>query len=132
MARNFENELGDVVEKMEYSKRTLLDTANVIHMTDATNERSLIADRIQAQNLEAAQQRMRFVQDWLSAVDCEEIHDGLRQRRDAYPDTATWIYRNEVFELWMNKKSGDSPVFWLSGILGAGTRRLRSFSIRHS
>ena len=121
MARTFENEFGDVVAKLEHSKRILLDTANVIHMTDT---RSLIAHRIQAQNLEAAQQRIRFVHDWLSAVDCGEVHNGLRQRRDTYPDTATWIYRNEIFQLWMNKKPGDSPVFWLSGILGAGTRRL--------
>ena len=124
MARTFENEFGDVVAKLEHSKRILLDTANVIHMTDASDQRSLIADCIQAQNLEAAQQRTRFVHDWLSAVDCDEVHDGLRQRRDAYPDTATWIYHNEIFQLWMNKKPADSPVFWLSGILGAGTRRL--------
>ena len=124
MARTFEDEFGEVVAKLENSKKILLETANVIHMTDARNERFLIAGRIQAQNFEAAQQRMRFVQDWLSAVDCGEIHDSLKQRRDTYPDTATWIHRNEIFQLWMNKKSGDSPVFWLSGILGAGTRRL--------
>ena len=124
MARTFENEFGDVVAKLDHSKRTLLDTANVIHMTDASDQRSLIVDCIQAQNLEAAQQRIRFVQDWLSAVDCDEVHDGLRQRRDAYPDTATWIYRNETFRSWITKKPDQSPVFWLSGILGAGTRRL--------
>ena len=124
MARTFENEFGEVVAKLENSKNILLDTANVIHMTDTSKTRSLIEARVQAENLEAAQQRMRFVQDWLSAVDCGEIHDSLRQRRDAYPDTATWIHRNTIFQLWMNKKSGDSPVFWLSGILGAGTRRL--------
>ena len=124
MARTFENEFGEVVAKLENSKKILLDTANVIHMIDTSKQRSLIADRMQAETLEAAQQRIRFVYDWLSAVDCNEVHDGLRQRRDEYFDTATWIYRNEIFQSWMNKKSGDSPIFWLSGILGAGTRRL--------
>ena len=124
MARTFENEFGEVVANLEHSKKILLDSANVIHMTDARHERSLIAKRMQAHNLEVAQQRIRFVYDWLSAVDCDEVHDGLKQRRDAYPDTATWIYHNEVFQSWMNKKSDDRPVFWLSGILGAGTRRL--------
>ena len=124
MARTFENEFGEVVAKLENSRKILLDSAHVIHMTDASKQRSLIADRMQAQNLEAAQQRIRFVHDWLLAVDCEEVHDGLRQRRDAYPDTATWIYCNGIFKSWMNGKPGDSPVFWLSGILGAGTRRV--------
>lgn len=118
-SRTLDDLFGDVVANLSRSKELLLEAANIAHYSAANDDRMMLLKRIEIEEQIESQRRKIFVQEWLSAVSCEDIHDELRELRGKFPGTTEWIHENDLLRRWLKEPLGDQ-LFWLSGIPGAG------------
>lgn len=61
-------------------------------------------------------------QNWLSAVNIKEIHEGFSSIRREYPTTGQWILKHDSIKLWLDPDSSTVTSVWISGIPGAGEK----------
>lgn len=112
---------GDVIKKLERSKELLLHTANIAHYHEAQESRLLFAQKFEAQQEQTRKDRMLTVIDWLSPTSYEVDHEELKQKRREFPDTASWIFRQDSLRHWLQSDGSSNTMFWICGIPGAGS-----------
>lgn len=112
---------GDVIKKLERSKELLLDSASIAHYQEAQESRLLFAQEFETQLERTRQDRMLTVIDWLSPTSCEVDHEELQQKRKEFPDTTSWIFRQDSLRRWLQSDGVSSTMFWICGIPGAGS-----------
>ncbi|KAL9614732.1 MAG: hypothetical protein Q9167_000801 [Letrouitia subvulpina] len=122
-SRTLDDLFGDVIANLSRSKQLLFEAANVAHYSAANDDRMILLRRIETENQIEDQRRKIFVQEWLSAISCEDIHNELRELRGKFPGTTEWVHENELLRRWLKEPLGDQ-LFWLSGIPGAGESSL--------
>ena len=127
--RSLDDLFGDVVANLNRSRQLLLDAASVAHYTAANDARLRLSKQIETDKEVETQRRRQAVHDWLSAVNCENFQNDLRDIREEFIGTTDWIHNNQLFRRWMTGSTGEDRLFWLSGIPGAG-KFLVSFSER--
>ncbi len=99
----------------------LMDSASVAHFEDAQQARRFWVTDYEERRERDQKARMCAVVEWLSA-DKSHIaqQEALRKIRLELPQCGTWIYKLSPFKDWLREDKGKSPVFWLTGIPGAG------------
>lgn len=118
----FSDLFGDVVKKLERSKELLLHSANIAHYQEAQESRLLFAREFEAQQEQKRQDRLLAVMNWLSPpTSCGVEHEELQRRRSDFPDTTRWIFTQKSMRHWLQPDGRSNPMFWICGILGAGT-----------
>ena len=90
------------------------------HYAAINQDRIVLSRRAKAESDAEYQRQKQAIQDWLSTVSCEDIHNDLRELRKRFPGTTEWIYQSDPLRRWMSGQSDKAQLFWLSGIPGAG------------
>jgi hypothetical protein len=112
----FSDLFGDVLKNLERSRDLLLQSANIAHFQEAQEFKNRV-------NREKQEQRLAVI-EWLSADlvkrASSEEHMEFQQRRDEFPLTTQWLFNMSAMKSWMRKSDASNPIFWLSGIPGAG------------
>ncbi len=86
--------------------------------------------RLQSQASFAALEREQNVAktlqvvSWLSAADAALDQEEFASKRQYTPDSGRWILQQPKIKDWFDPTNSSVPIFWLSGIPGAGTRLL--------
>lgn len=62
------------------------------------------------------------VVNWLSAADAALDQEEFANKRQYTPDSGRWILKEPKIKDWFDPADSSVPIFWLSGIPGAGTR----------
>lgn len=62
------------------------------------------------------------VVNWLSATDAALDQEDFAGKRQYTHDSGRWILEEPKIKDWFDPADSSVPIFWLSGIPGAGTR----------
>lgn len=116
---------GDVLKNLERSRDLLFQSANVAHFQEAQEARILFSKEFRDRLEREKQEKRLALIDWLSPSDnpnysVHDQHVELQGRRRQFPLTTQWLFNMGVMRGWMRKSDVSSPIFWLSGIPGAG------------
>ena len=82
--------------------------------------------RLQSQTSFAALEREQnlaktlAVVNWLSAADVALDHEDFAGKRQYTPESGSWVLGMPEVKDWLDPANFSVPIFWLSGILGAG------------
>lgn len=82
--------------------------------------------RLQSQAYFAAQEREQNlvktldVVKWLSAADAALDQEDFAAKRQYTPNSGRWILEEPKVKDWFDPADSSLPIFWLSGIPGAG------------
>jgi len=120
----FANLFGDVLKNLERSRDLLLQSASIAHFQEAQEARIQFTQEFKTRVKREKQEQRLAVIEWLSAdqakrASCEE-HTELQRRRAEFPFTTQWLFNMGAMKGWLRKSDASSPIFWLSGIPGAG------------
>ena len=98
-----------------------MERVSVAHFQDSQEARLRFTEELRAQRERERQDRLLTVVDWLSAEKSSKIQQKeLNEKRANFPTTTRWIFAHSAFRDWLSKSGSMNPVFWLSGIPGAG------------
>lgn len=124
----FADMFGDVIKKLERSRELLLHSANIAHYQEAQAHykevqsfRLLFAQEFEAQLERTRNDRKLMVMNWLSSTSCDVDHEELQRKRNEFPDTARWIFKEDSMCRWLQPDGISNPMFWICGIPGAGS-----------
>jgi hypothetical protein len=118
----FASMFGDVLTNLERSKGVLMQTVSLAHFQESQEARLRFTEEFNAQKERERHYRLLAVVDWLSADKSSEIQQmDLDEKRASYPTTARWIFTNPLMRQWLERTDPTKPIFWLSGIPGAGS-----------
>ena len=62
------------------------------------------------------------VVNWLSAADVALDHEDFAGKRQYTPDSGSWVLDLPKVKDWFDPANPSVPIFWLSGIPGAGKK----------
>ncbi|KAI9819644.1 MAG: hypothetical protein M1827_007094 [Pycnora praestabilis] len=110
----------DIMKKMDRSKELLLQTTTVTHFQNAQEHRVLFTRQFEIQAEKERNDRRVVVRDWLAATTCDLVHEELQHTRREFPQTSRWVFQDRSMRAWLGMDTSASPLFWLSGIPGAG------------
>lgn len=120
----------DVLENLERSKGLLYRSADIASFREAQDSRTLFKQQFDAQEMLEMNDRRSTALEWLSHESCDRSHEELQETRKRFPNTARWVFHEEVLKGWLGGQVRDQP-FWISGIPGAGDKILE-FAARGS
>lgn len=66
------------------------------------------------------------VVNWLSAADAALDQEDFSAKRQYTADSGRWILEEPRVKEWFDPAGSSVPIFWLSGIPGAGNKTLSS------
>lgn len=120
----FGDMFGDVIKKLERSKELLLQSASIAHFQAAQESRLLFTQQFKAQTEQRQHDRKLAVIKWLSPVSCSVDHEELQRKRQEFPTTTQWFFKEDSLRHWLQQSGGSDPTFWILGIPGAGKASL--------
>ena len=112
---------GGVIKNLERSKELLLQSANVAHFQDAQESRLIFSREFEAQLERTKNDRILTVINWLAPISCDIDHEELQRKRDEFPNTTRWIFKEPLMSRWLQSHGTFDAMFWIYGIPGAGT-----------
>jgi len=120
----FPDLFGDVLKNLERSRNLLMQSASIAHFEEAQEARIHFTKEFEGQAKRYKQEQRVSVVEWLSADQTKhaniDAHTELQRVRAANPLTTQWLFNTSAMRSWMRKSDVPRPVFWLSGIPGAG------------
>jgi len=101
--------------------RELIESAANLEQIQESREARLKSEASFAA-LEKEQRRVQTlaVVNWLSAADASLDQQAYAETRLIIPTSGHWILQQEKIKAWLDPTDNLVPIFWLSGIPGAG------------
>jgi len=95
-------------------------TANLEQIQESRDARLKLQASFSALEREQGRVQTLAVVNWLSAAESSLDQETFAETRLLIPTTGRWILEEEKIKAWLDPKDSSVPVFWLSGIPGAG------------
>jgi hypothetical protein len=83
-------------------------------------QRRLLNLRDQQAETVEARHRWSNIKQWLAGTDGMQDHEDIRKVRHETPKCGTWLLKHPKYVAWRSDDVPQTPILWLSGILGAG------------
>lgn len=95
-------------------------TANLERFQESRDARLKSQASFAALEREQGRLQTLAVMNWLSAAESSLDQEDFAGTRLLIPATGQWILEEAKVKAWLDPKDSSVPVFWLSGIPGAG------------
>lgn len=108
------------MQDLKRHKCLIESQANILQIQQSQAARAAADQDFQRVFLGQRREQYLATQNWLSAVNMKEIHEGFSNLRREYPSTGQWILKHESIKLWLDPDSSAVSPVWINGIPGAG------------
>jgi hypothetical protein len=116
--KDFDCQFKKILGSLASHKRLIEENAKEEELKAAKLARELAEKHFLAQRKVQREQQWRAVIEWLSPANPKLDQEECMEITALYPRTGTWLYEDKRYKSWLALNG--CPIFWLSGIPGAG------------
>jgi hypothetical protein len=118
-----------ILQDLRRYKELIENQSSDTDIHDYHRRRRLEFDKLEHIETSALKTQSSEVFKWISVIDFHKDHQDVSSVRHENPESGGWFLKRPEYVSWRVDDIPKMPVFWLSGILGAGKTVLASTAI---